>query len=138
MRTKIDVRCSFILMVGLVTSVSTYATDFSDSVCQNDTTYEQHQCLEKQQTNADQALRDTYKALHMLAKRIGDEWATELQQAQDKWLAFRDANCAFYGGYLSGGTGAAVIASRCRVQMTKEREAELMKEFKYLVSREGT
>lgn len=122
------------LLIGLGCSASAYSIEPSGLGCDGNT-HEQHHCLQNHQTRAEKALSDTYQELISLVKNHGDAWAAELREAQEKWLAFRNANWAFYGGYLSGGTGAAVYASACRVKMTRDREKELKAKHAELVGR---
>lgn len=57
---------------------------------------------------------------------IRREWREALQDAQRKWIAFRDADCkgpVAYAWY--GGTGASAAVLSCMVDKTVTRTGEL-------------
>ena len=96
---------------------------------------EQNKCFEGELNKANQALTMTFEKLLKLAKNHGEEWVKDLRNAQNKWTEFRQGNCAFYGGYLEGGSGAVLYYMDCMVRTTKERNEELKKATSILVER---
>jgi uncharacterized protein YecT (DUF1311 family) len=48
-----------------------------------------------------------------------------LRDAQRKWVAFRDANCAYHYQLFYGGSHAGLAYLICKADMTKARAAEL-------------
>ena len=48
-----------------------------------------------------------------------------LREAQDAWVAFRDADCAYDVAVLSGGTIGEVAAAYCTLGHTAQRVLEL-------------
>ena len=98
-------------------------------------TMQQNECFESELKKANQGLTITYENLIKLVKNHGEEWVKDLRNAQNKWVEFRQGNCAFYGGYLAGGSGAVLYYMDCMVRTTKERDAELKKATAILVER---
>lgn len=49
-----------------------------------------------------------------------------LQEAQDTWTAYRDAQCSYSAALFGGGSGAGIAEDACRVTLTRQRIAELM------------
>lgn len=93
-------------------------------------------CAEKDFKAADTALNDAYRAL--LAKidasaGSGDNaaatqarsWREAVTEAQRKWIAFRDADCAAVGTAWNGGTGMGAAVSGCLAEATRARTAAL-------------
>lgn len=98
-------------------------------------TFEQNKCFEGELGKANQALTNTFDKLVQLAKNHGDEWVKDLRKAQSRWTEFRQGNCAFFGGYLEGGSGAVLYYMDCMVRITNERNAELKKATSILIER---
>jgi uncharacterized protein YecT (DUF1311 family) len=82
---------------------------------------------------ADARLNATFNAV---AARLRDnaEAGRLLVAAERAWLKFRDAECAFAGNQVSGGSIAPMLLARCQTALTRTREQQLRA---YLDCREG-
>jgi uncharacterized protein YecT (DUF1311 family) len=97
------------------------------------TTVEINQCLDREFARADARLNDAYRAAltrigqaQGLDEKVRREWGEALQDAQRKWIAFRDADCkgpVAYSWY--GGTGATAAVLGCLVEKTLVRTDDL-------------
>lgn len=83
-------------------------------------TYQMVECLKAKTAQWDKRLNAAYsKALDAAQpKQRG-----QLRQAQRAWIAFRDANCLYYG--MGEGTIARIEAGDCMYSLTKTRALEL-------------
>jgi uncharacterized protein YecT (DUF1311 family) len=89
-------------------------------------------CAARDLDRADRGLNDAYRAaLARIDKADMDpgpraEWRKALQDAQRKWIAYRDADC---DGALAfewyGGTGASAAVLGCKHEMTLARTKQL-------------
>ena len=96
-------------------------------------TPELNYCAELDFEKADKALNQAYQAA--LARidqtterdaKVRAEWRKTLQDAQRKWIAFRDADCKGAMAYeWYGGTGATVAVLGCMTGLTEARTKEL-------------
>lgn len=78
------------------------------------------ECLKRQAAHWDERLNAAYKkalAAAELAQRA------QLRTAQRLWIAYRDANCLYYG--LGAGSIARLDAALCMRDMTERRAKEL-------------
>jgi uncharacterized protein YecT (DUF1311 family) len=90
-------------------------------------------CAEQDLKAADAEMNKAYKAaLERVAKADNlntnqrKDWKRALQEAQRKWIAFRDADCGAPIGwewYESTGMGTAVLA--CKIAKTEQRTKDL-------------
>ncbi len=78
-------------------------------------------CIADERERQDKRLNAAYKAL---IGAVSEERKTELRSVQRKWIAFRDANCAFYDD-PEGGSAARLASSECFVTQTALRATEL-------------
>jgi uncharacterized protein YecT (DUF1311 family) len=53
------------------------------------------------------------------------KWHNALVEAQRRWIAFRDAECALTGYQWYGGTGRAGAETTCMTQLTNSRTEAL-------------
>ena len=96
-------------------------------------TPELNYCEELELEKADKALNSVYRAALAridgateLEPKVRQEWRQALQDAQRKWIAFRDADCNGPVAYQwHGGTGATVAVLGCMRAMTLARTKEL-------------
>jgi uncharacterized protein YecT (DUF1311 family) len=96
-------------------------------------TVEMNYCEELELAKADKALNEVYRATlaridgtTALDSKVRAEWRTSLQDAQRKWIAFRDADCKGVMAYeWYGGTGATLAVLGCMRAMTLARTKEL-------------
>lgn len=96
-------------------------------------TVEINQCLDRELARADARLNDAYRgamarvaATTGIDEKVRREWREALQDAQRRWIAFRDADCkgpVAYAWY--GGTGAAAAVLACLIEKTETRTGEL-------------
>ncbi len=84
------------------------------------TQYELTACAKGSAADADKLLNNSYKAV--LQYLCPDERAL-LVASERAWLAFRDADCAFWGG--AGGTIAPMNEAICRADRSRERAQQL-------------
>jgi uncharacterized protein YecT (DUF1311 family) len=90
-------------------------------------------CEELEFDKADRALNEAYRG--MLARidrateldaKVRADWRRTAQDAQRKWIAFRDADCKGAIAYeWYGGTGATLAVLGCMRAMTLVRTKEL-------------
>lgn len=102
-------------------AVSAYAGDQGDpdKGCDG-STYEMVECFKAKTAQWDKRLNIAYpKALVMAQPKQREQ----LRQAQRAWVAYRDANCLYWG--LGEGTIARIQAGDCMFRMTKQRAEEL-------------
>lgn len=79
------------------------------------------ECITAEYQRQDARLNNTYKAV---MAELPPPRKKQLQNAQRAWIAYRDANCAFYDD-PDGGTLARVNANACMMTATAERAREL-------------
>lgn len=83
---------------------------------------EKNQCADLSAKNADRKLNQVYQ---QLLKKQGTESATLLVRAQEDWINYRDASCAFSKQQFAGGSAAPMVHSECLARLTKQRTQEL-------------
>lgn len=95
-------------------------------------------CADKDFQAADAALNAAYKAMMARIDAATSEddntartqrrsWREAVTEAQRKWIAFRDTDCAAVGAAWMGGTGMGAAVSTCLAETTRARTAELKK-----------
>lgn len=52
-------------------------------------------------------------------------YAEALQESQRAWLAYRDAQCAFEGYEMRGGSGERMVVAHCLASLTRARAESL-------------
>jgi uncharacterized protein YecT (DUF1311 family) len=97
------------------------------------TTIETTWCAEQDLKAADAEMTKAYKTALARAEKAASlntnqrkDWKRALQEAQRKWIAFRDADCGAPIGwewYRGTGMGAAVLS--CKIARTEAREKDL-------------
>lgn len=113
----------FIVLFGLLASGSIDVTKAAE--CPGTSTVEMRECADKDLTEANRKLNETYTKLQ--AKVKDDDWK-RLQEAQRAWIAFRDKECAYRVGRQEG-TLWPVLNLRCLAEVTDSRAQELEKEL---------
>ena len=78
-------------------------------------------CIADEHDRQDKRLNTAYR---QLLSALPEKRKTQLRDVQRKWLAFRDANCGFYGD-PGGGQAGRLAANECVVRVTALRAAEL-------------
>jgi uncharacterized protein YecT (DUF1311 family) len=105
----------------MVTGTSAIA-QFSD--CQKAVTQAQlNQCAAINAKTADQKLNDAYKKVLAIYK--GKPQAKLLVAAEEAWIKYRDASCAFSRSRVEGGSIMPMVYLNCLERLTKERTQEL-------------
>jgi uncharacterized protein YecT (DUF1311 family) len=87
-----------------------------------ETTIGMMECTGRERAVWDEQLNASYK---LLQGKATPTQAGALKQAQQAWIAYRDARCGFEASRYEGGTLAGVIAGNCLMQVTAERAVEL-------------
>ncbi len=77
------------------------------------------ECIDAEFAVQDKILNENYKKAMSI---LNDENKKILKDIQRKWVAYKEAKCAFYP---QQGTIYLIIAADCYLQMTKERATEL-------------
>lgn len=109
-----------LLMFALIPALS-LAQDVPDEASQCDgSTLDMVMCIAELRDQWDARLNAAYKAV-MASESAAQRNA--LRDAQRKWIAYRDANCAYYAG--GEGTIARIEAAMCDYSTTKDRATEL-------------
>ena len=80
------------------------------------------ECVDLEKKRQDEKLDQSYQRLLASLKPARK---TQLVDAQQAWLKYRELNCAFYDDG-SGGTTAGLAANDCIMTMTAKRAAELV------------
>jgi uncharacterized protein YecT (DUF1311 family) len=83
-------------------------------------TMETVECLKAKTAQWDKRMTVAYQ---QALKDAGPQQHDQLRAAQRLWIAYRDANCLYYG--LGEGTIARVEAGECMRSMTEARAREL-------------
>lgn len=105
------------------------------------------QCAQQRYEAADLELNATYKTCVATMRNMGDIPGlriskaelpeARLRESQRKWLAYRDANCAFYRSHSMGGTMGSLNYLACMTKMTSDRSAELKQAMQVEPAEEG-
>lgn len=84
-------------------------------------------CWGNEYKKADATLNKTYQ---QLAAMLDDEQKTQLKNAENAWLKYRDANCEFVADQYKGGSIRPMIAALCLAGVTNNRNTELKNQIK--------
>jgi uncharacterized protein YecT (DUF1311 family) len=84
-------------------------------------TFAMQDCIAQELERQDRRLNAAYKAL---MTSVPEKRRAQLRDVQRKWIAFRDANCAFYLD-PDGGQADRLAANECVVTLTAQRASEL-------------
>ena len=90
--------------------------------CSANTQTEMNQCAAAQFQAADKKLNDTWQ---QALQRAAGKQQTLLKQAQQAWIALRDADCAFLASGAEGGSMQPMLLSQCMTDKSVERESFL-------------
>lgn len=121
------------LSAMLLSGVPATAQDDPEVDCKNPVTQmEMTYCAEQDFAEADEQLNAQYKVTRQAMKDWdGDAMdglgsaADALLASQRAWLAFRDAQCAFYGYQARGGTMEPMLIYGCQAELTRQRTLQL-------------
>lgn len=75
-------------------------------------------CAEYRFIETDLELNRLYREL---AKRREERDVRQLRAAQQAWVRWRDANCAYESSDLEGGSLRPLVSLNCSARLTKER-----------------
>lgn len=89
---------------------------------QMETQTDMNQCAADNYTISDKALNQVYQDVR---QDLGDTAKARLTTAEERWIVFRDAQCAFERSRVEGGSMAPLIQASCMEQITDNRIAEL-------------
>ncbi len=109
------------LLVAFV--VATAARDDETKCCC--TTYGVSVCLTAIHEEVDTELNTTYEKSLSLTKRFGSTDVENLKDAEQKWIAYRDAACKAEYGLWGGGSGGPNSRTMCVIRLTRQRTADL-------------
>ncbi|MEM9804874.1 MAG: lysozyme inhibitor LprI family protein [Cyanobacteria bacterium P01_D01_bin.56] len=93
-----------------------------------------NQCVADNYAVADQQLNEVYQQVR---QKLNESAQQQLMDAEEQWISFRDAQCAFESKYFEGGSIASLIQSSCLEQLTDNRIAELKQSVKPGISFES-
>jgi len=91
------------------------------------TQYDMDMCAGQDFKKADDALNALYRK--MLPRYNATDQGL-LKDAERKWVAWRDAECAFDTNLSMGGTMHPMVETMCQTEMTKARVKELEAQLK--------
>ncbi len=108
---------------GLTTNLASSVAVAQSLNCQKATTQlELNQCADLNAKAADRKLNQVYQQVR--ANYRGEQ-ETLLLNAEETWIKFRDASCAFSKSRFAGGSIAPMVYSNCLADLTKQRTQEL-------------
>ena len=81
-----------------------------------------NQCAADNYEISDKALNEVYQEVR---QGLGDTAKAQLTTAEERWIVFRDAQCAFESSRYEGGSIAPLVQASCMEQITDNRIAEL-------------
>lgn len=113
------------LLAGTASAVERWVPD--QKVCtEQETTVSIVQCLQQRTGFWDKRLNEAWRAVNAsLASE--PQRVVALKAAEQAWLKFRDANCAFQ--YSQGGTIRQIATAGCVLEMTQNRAIELQRDL---------
>ena len=113
------------LLAGSASAAEQWVPD--QNVCNGqESTVSIVQCLQERTDFWDKRLNRAWRAVNAsLASE--PQRVVALKAAEQAWLKFRDANCAFQ--YSQGGTIRQIATAGCMLEMTQNRAIELQKEL---------
>ncbi|MEM9482841.1 MAG: lysozyme inhibitor LprI family protein [Cyanobacteria bacterium P01_F01_bin.116] len=86
------------------------------------TQQDMNQCAAENYAVSDKALNQVYQ---QVSQGLDDTAKAQLTTAEERWLAFRDAQCTFESDRFEGGSMAPLIQASCLERLTDNRMAEL-------------
>ncbi|MEM8731767.1 MAG: lysozyme inhibitor LprI family protein [Pseudomonadota bacterium] len=95
----------------------------AQAACPGTTQIELNACAQAEYQAADAELNAAWRVTKPFFDGLG--LGANLLDAQRKWLAFRDAECATEAALYSGGSIQGMIYSTCLTRLTKARSADL-------------
>ena len=118
-------------IVAAALAIATFATCSAQAAdkcnAPTATQYDMDMCAGQDFKKADDALNALYRK--MLPRYNATDQAL-LKDAERKWVAWRDAECAFDTNLSMGGTMHPMVETMCQTEMTKARVKELEAQLK--------
>src|ERR1043166_404805 len=84
-------------------------------------------CAGKEYKPADAELNQVYQKLSSI---LNDEEKSQLKEAENAWIRYRDLNCEFVADQYKGGSIRPMIHGLCLADVTRNRTAELRSQIK--------
>ena len=128
-----EFKFAFLCSAVFAAAVPAFADDEPDVDCQSpQPQMEMTYCAEQDFVAADELLNEQYTLTRQAMKDWDKEAIDGLGRAADvllasqrAWLAFRDAQCAFYGYQARGGTMEPMLIYGCLGELTRQRTLQL-------------
>jgi uncharacterized protein YecT (DUF1311 family) len=112
-----------VLIALFVMSVSVPGQKQKPKPCEDaQTQADMNICWGNEYKKADAKLNQTYQ---QLAAMLDADEKTQLKNAENAWLKYRDTNCEFVADQYKGGSIRPMIAAICLADVTNNRAAEL-------------
>lgn len=90
-----------------------------------------HQCAKSELQRQDQTLNKLYQEIQF---RADNQFMRKLQQAQRKWLKYRDAHCNTMKDFLQINSSTTITKNTCLFETTRTRNKELDTIATYLIT----
>jgi uncharacterized protein YecT (DUF1311 family) len=112
------------VVIALLASLGTAMAQDEETKCCC-TTYDMSVCLSKVHDKVDGELNTTYQKALSMTKRFGEQDVENLKDAEQKWIAYRDAACRAEYGLWGKGSGGPNAHAMCVIRLTRQRTADL-------------
>jgi uncharacterized protein YecT (DUF1311 family) len=124
-------------LVAIATGAAVVAQERTEAACHSEpNTGAVNACLAKVYADLDVELNAAYKSGFMfidkaaLQPNLSKDWKRAYQDAQRKWIAFREADCGPPVSYeWSGGSATGAMQLGCKIARTRERLATLKQRY---------
>ena len=114
----------FVVMMSLQNTAQA-ATDFcTKTALQTLTQAQLHSCIAGQYQQAHQRLNQLSQSVERVLRKHAKADAA-FATAQQKWLAFRDAECAFQSANAAVGRGQSMLRNACLADLSERRADDL-------------
>ncbi len=112
-------------LLGAATAPGLTQDDSQQANCANPvTTLDMGLCSGQKAEAADRKLNHVYQQLR---QKLSGQQRQGLTSAQQAWIKFRDATCAYESSRFDGGTFAPVARASCLARVTQQRIQDLEK-----------
>lgn len=114
--------CALVLVAGASGGERVAADRYDDCLKKATTTLAILKCNDTEYKRVDAELNRVYKEL---VAKLSPARRALLVKAEQRWIAFRDAECTFSASVAAGGTLEGVIYGGCLIDLTPKRTKEL-------------
>jgi uncharacterized protein YecT (DUF1311 family) len=128
MRTAVPVVTILFLLLARPAAADIVDTCYSACAAETESNPDLKACMSRAANKADRLLNDSYKTLQEAIRRTAKEMnqspdpqLASLISAQQRWIAYRDANCTFEDALAFGGTATGGNYSGCLCALSYER-----------------